>query len=115
MYAQTEKRFTGPLTIEETRYGDDVLVVSLAGELDLAVQRSAQRALESAPTRAGTMVVIDLTELEFLDSGGVALLYELAETHADKGSLRLLPSRHEGVNRVLELTEVGTVIPIVAP
>lgn len=113
MLAQTEQSLDGPLTIRQTRYGDDVLVVSLAGELDLAVKGCAEAALGSALRDPGGMVVVDLTELEFLDSAGVALLYELAEARPGKDSLRLLPSRHEGVNRVLQLTGVGARIPVV--
>jgi anti-anti-sigma factor len=115
MLAQTEARFDGPLTIQRTRYGDDVLVLALSGELDLAVIGVAREMLEPAMTEPCAMVVIDLTELEFIGVKGVALLYELAEGRADADSLRLLPSRHEGVNRVLELTGVRAVITTVSP
>lgn len=115
MLAQIEERFDGPLTIERTRYGEDVIVVSLAGELDLAVAADAKAVFAAALEEHGAMLVVDLTELEFIDSSGVALFYGLARSHHDKDSMRLLRSRHEGVNRVLELTEVGAVIPIVSP
>lgn len=115
MLAQIEERFDGPLTIQRTRYGDDVVVFSLSGELDLAVAANAAEALAPALDEQGTMVVLDLGELEFIDSSGIALFYDLAGSRPDRESLRLLRSRHRGVNRVLELTEVGAVIPIVSP
>jgi anti-sigma B factor antagonist len=114
MLAQFEEQFDGPLTIERTRYGDDVIVFSFAGELDLAVAEEAEDVLAPALEEQGAMVVVDLTELEFIDSSGVALFYGLARSRRDKDSLRVLRSRHEGVNRVLDLTEVGTVVPIVS-
>jgi anti-anti-sigma factor len=114
MLAQIEERFDGPLIVERTRYGDDVIVFSLAGELDLAVTAIARQILEPAFADPGAMIVIDLTELEFIGVKGIHLLYELAQPHPDKSSLRLLPSRHPGVNKVLELTGLDTVIPMVA-
>jgi anti-sigma B factor antagonist len=114
MLAQIEERFDGPLVIERTRYGDDVIVFSLAGELDLAVAAVTRQILEPVLTDPCPMVVVDLTELEFIGVKGVHLLYELARARPDKESLRLLPSRHPGVNKVLELTGVDTVIPIVS-
>jgi anti-anti-sigma factor len=101
-------------TIEQTLYGSEVLVFSLAGELDLAVIETARAVLEPASSERTEIVVIDLAELEFLDSSGVALLYTLARVRPDTNSLQLLPSRHDGVNRMLELTGVGSVIPIAA-
>jgi anti-sigma B factor antagonist len=114
MLAQTEERFDGPLTIQRTRYGDDVIVFSLAGELDLAVVPMAQEILEPALSEPCAMVVVDLTELEFIGVNGISLLYELSNRRPDKDSLRLLPSRHEGVNRVLRLTGVDAAITTVA-
>jgi anti-sigma B factor antagonist len=115
MLAQTEERFDGPLTIERTRYGDDVIVFALAGELDLSLAPAAWYVLEPTLDEPDTMLVIDLTELEFIDSSGIAILYRLARGRPDRDTLRLLPSRHEGVNKVLELTEVGEIITLVSP
>jgi anti-anti-sigma factor len=112
MLGQTEERFDGPLIVERTRYGDDVIVFSLAGELDLAAAPAAWLALEPALEDPGTKLVVDLADLEFVDSSGIALLYRLAQAR-DRDSLRLLPSRHAGVNKVIDLTGVGAIIPIV--
>jgi anti-sigma B factor antagonist len=114
MLAQTEGRLDGPLTIERTRYGDDVLAFSLSGELDLAVVGAARRLIEPAFAERGAMVIIDLTELEFIDSSGVALLYALAKAHPDPEALRLLRSRHDAVNRMLDMTAVDSVVRTVS-
>jgi anti-anti-sigma factor len=114
MLAQTEERFDGPFTIERTRYGDDVIVFSFSGELDMSVTTAAWQVIEPALDHPKAMIVLDLTELEFIGVKGVGLLYGLAAARPDKETLRLLPSVHEGVNKVLEMTGVGSVIPIVA-
>jgi anti-anti-sigma factor len=114
MLVQTESKLAGQLDIEQTRYGAEVLVVSLKGELDLAVIESAKQVLETALADDSVLVVVDLNDLEFLGTCGIALFYALARDLATPDSLRILPSRHYGVNRVLDLTDVGSVIPIVA-
>ncbi len=114
MLAQIEEGFDGPLNIERTRYGDDVIVFSLSGEFDLSVAADAAATLAPALDERGAMIVIDLTNLEFIDSSAVAFFYDLARSRPEDDSLRLLRSRHQGVNRVLDLTEVGLVIPIVS-
>lgn len=114
MLARTKASFDGPLTIEQSRYGDDVIVLSLSGELDLAVAEMARQILEPVVDEPGAMVVVDLTDLEFIGVKGIQLLYELGRARPDKDTLRLLPSRHPGVNKILELTDVRSVIPVVA-
>jgi anti-anti-sigma factor len=114
MLANTHTHSSGPFTIEETLYGSEVLVYSLSGELDLAVVEIARAAIEPTIADRSELIVIDLDRLEFLDSSGVALLYSLARSCPDPESLRLVPSRHGGVNRMLELTDIGSVIRIVS-
>ena len=113
MLVQTETKAAGSFGFEQTHYGTEVLVVSLDGELDLAVLETAKEALDAALVDPSPLVVLDLTELELLGTCGVALFHALARDRTTPDSLRILPSRHAGVNRVLELTEVGAVIPIV--
>jgi anti-anti-sigma factor len=115
MLARTEERFDGPLTIERTRYGDDVIIFALSGELDLSAAPAVWYVLEPALEEPQAMLVVDLSGLEFIDSSGIALLYRLARVRDDRDTLRLLPSRHEGVNKVLELPEVGEIITLVTP
>lgn len=114
MLVQTEAKAARSLGIEQTHYGTEVLVVSFDGELDLAVIEVAKEALEPAFVDSSQLVVLDLTELELLGTCGIALFHELARARKTNDSLRILASRHSGVNRVLELTDLGVVIPIVA-
>ncbi|HVX32714.1 MAG TPA: STAS domain-containing protein [Solirubrobacterales bacterium] len=114
MLAQTEERFHGLLTIERTRYGDDVIVLSFAGELDLAELTFVHEVLEPVLAEPRAMVVVDLSELEFIGVKGVGMLFELAESRPGQDLLRLLPSRHASVNKVLGLTGVTAAIPAVS-
>jgi anti-sigma B factor antagonist len=113
MLVQPTSQPVVPFAVETTRYGEGVVVLSFAGELDLAVIETAREALKLV-MGGSELVVIDLTRLEFLDASGVSLLIRLARIRGAPDSLRLLPSRHPGVNRILEATGVGSVIQIVS-
>ena len=83
--------------------GPGRFVVTLAGELDLAAADGFWAELEPLIEPAG-MVVLDGTELSFLDSSGLRVLL-LANTRAKElgASLRLV-APHRAVRRTLELT-----------
>lgn len=99
----------GPLRVSWHRYGQEVLVVSLSGELDQSNVGSLRRAVFDL-TADGTeeLLVVDLSALEFIDSAGIALLFGLAEGEDDGKGLRIVPSRAPGVERVLKLTGLGS-------
>ena len=64
------------LTVSVTR-GDGSATVSLEGELDLATADLVEEALRGVEEQA-TSVVIDLRELEFIDSTGLSVMLEAA-------------------------------------
>jgi anti-anti-sigma factor len=66
------------LSVSSTRYGDEVPIVSLAGELDLAVLPTAATAIKDAFAAGADRLVLDLQKLEFIDSSGLAMLHAMA-------------------------------------
>ena len=81
------------------------MVLHLSGELDLAgvdlLEETVTRLSESlAPT-----ILLDLSELEFIDSAGISLLIRLdAACRRDGDRLRIVPGPRP-VQRLLELTD----------
>ena len=63
-----------PVRGVETRQG--AVVVSLAGELDLYNAEELRNALGEATSSAPRRVVIDMTEVEFIDSTALGVLVE---------------------------------------
>jgi anti-anti-sigma factor len=112
MLKQQEDRADGLLAVRSTRYGSDVVVVALAGELDRSNVATAKQALGAVGADA-TLLVIDLYELEFLDSSGISLLVRLSQGR-DPESLRIVPSPSREVTRILDLTGIGSLIRISA-
>jgi anti-anti-sigma factor len=53
---------------------DDVPGLALVGEVDIAVGKQVEAALDDGIRESAGAFVLDLTELEFLDSSGVSLI-----------------------------------------
>lgn len=91
----------GLLTVQQLDEGLQ-LRLALRGELDLSNAKTAKAALTAA-FASDKKVVVDLAQLEFLDSTGIALLVDALQRH-DAERLSFLPSNSGGVRRLLELT-----------
>jgi anti-sigma B factor antagonist len=101
----------GTLTVRLSR-GDSRWTLEVLGELDLANARTLSKAVEQAEASGGS-VRIDLSELEFIDSTGIALLVAIHRRLGDD-RLSLQPSRTGAVRRVLELTGLDAELPFTA-
>jgi anti-anti-sigma factor len=89
--------------------GPGRFVVTLAGELDLAAADGFWTELQPLIESSG-VVVLDGTELSFLDSSGLRVLL-LANARAKEvgGKLRLV-APHRAVRRTLELTGANELV-----
>jgi anti-sigma B factor antagonist len=96
-----------------TAMDGDAHVISLRGELDLANAATAETALQPALETTGAKVIVDMRELEFIDSTGIALLVAaLAGNSGDEARVRFVPSSFPSVTRVLELTGLAERLPL---
>jgi anti-anti-sigma factor len=100
----------GALTVCSEREGD-VHTISLSGELDLATAADVQRELERVEATDAQSIVLDLSELTFMDSTGVRLLVTAhARSRTDSNRLTLLRGGR-AVQRILQLSGVDTLLP----
>lgn len=84
----------------------DVFVVALRGELDMTTAYSFDEEVRALERRRPSLLVLDLRELSFLDSSGLARLLALRR-RAQRSCFRVLavrPSRD--VQRLLSLAAV---------
>jgi len=110
----SEQRHIADGTLEvQTAEEDGAHVIALRGELDLANAGTAESALEKA-LQDDADVIVDMRELEFIDSTGIALL--VASLSGDgKSQIRFIPSTSPAVTRVLELTGLAERLPLADP
>jgi anti-anti-sigma factor len=104
----------GPLVVRTTRDAEGYRI-SLRGELDLANAATAEAQLRKALEANDAPVIIDMSELEFIDSTGIALLVAALAPNGNTVELRFVPSNSPAVMRVLELTGLAERLPLVEP
>jgi anti-sigma B factor antagonist len=97
--------------VVRTEKNDGTHTIALCGELDLANASTAEAALEES-LDGGTLVVVDMRELEFIDSTGIALLVAALGRGGDETKVRFIPSTAPAVTRVLELTGLAERLPL---
>lgn len=101
----------GTLVVRTAKEGD-AHVISLCGELDLANAGTAETALEASLAENASQIVIDMRELEFIDSTGIALLVAALGNNGSEEKIRFIPSTAPAVTRVLELTGLSERLPL---
>jgi anti-anti-sigma factor len=97
----------------EQREGDDVVVARLTGELDISgADSTGQRIAEAVPSSARG-VVVDMSQLDFIDSSGVSMLFALARrVGSRRQELRVVAPAGRPVARVLDIVEFGRAAPV---
>ncbi len=97
----------------ELRNAPDRVVLCLHGELDLASAPLLQQEIESAGADAG-MIVLDLKELQFIDSTGLRIVLAANERSQERGQEFALTRGSQQVQRLLSITGVGEHLRIIA-
>ena len=97
----------------EQREGADVVVARLTGELDISgAESTGQRIAEAVPSSARG-VVVDMSELEFIDSSGISMLFALARrVGSRRQELRVVAPAGKPVARVLDIVEFDRAAPV---
>jgi anti-anti-sigma factor len=88
-------------------------MIQLSGELDLANATAFETALEEALGDGKGHVIVDMTELEFIDSTGIALLVAAISDDGNGSRLRFVNSRATAVTKVLDMTGIAARLPFV--
>jgi anti-sigma B factor antagonist len=88
--------------------------VALAGELDVAEVPPVERALDEAIAESAGAFLVDLCELEFLDSSGIRVLLRARAVLGRNDRTLALICPPGPVRRALELTGVSDLFTIYA-
>jgi anti-anti-sigma factor len=97
----------------ETEDRGDVVIARVTGELDLAGAPATGEAIgEAVPTSARALVV-DFSQLEFIDSSGIAMLFNLARRLGSRRQeLHVVARDGAPVARVLDIVEFSRAAPV---
>jgi anti-sigma B factor antagonist len=96
-----------PLEIQAHQEGDSI-TIALSGETDLSTVHSLDAAIRRAEQTEAERIVLDLSDLSFVDSTGLSVLLRASRRSREDGNrLSFVPSKHEAVTRLVALTETG--------
>ena len=89
------------------------VVARLKGEVDMTNATWVHDELLHSVPNGAIRLVVDLSETRYLDSAAIALLFDIAKRLGRRRQLlRIVMPQGSPLERVLELTDVGTVAPI---
>ena len=97
----------------DVRSENGAALLSVAGELDLASSPVLERELERAFGDDPGLVIIDLRDLEFMDSTGLSVLIRAHNRAQETGKKLGIVNGSRQVRRLLSLTGVADRLTIV--
>lgn len=92
-----------PVSVATEDRGESRLLLRVSGELDLAEVERLDGALEEAGT-GWRLIVVNLSECEFIDSSGIAALLRARLRLEEAGCRLVLCCATDQVERLLEVT-----------
>jgi anti-sigma B factor antagonist len=93
---------------------DGTPVVSATGELDMLAAPGLARRLGRAAGKRHPNLVLDLSDATFIDSTILGVILGFARTLENHGSSLVVVADHPHITRVLDVTGLVRVFPVVA-
>ncbi len=97
----------------DVRDGSQAVVIAVSGELDLASSPSLEEELESGAAAGAELVIVDLRQLEFMDSTGLSVLVRAHQRATQSGKRFVVVRGPQQVQRLLSLTGVADRLTLV--
>ena len=105
---------SGGLQIGVEQPSAGLIVLSLSGELDMSNGELFEQAISDARAQGPEAMVLDLTDLAFMDSSGLRILLDTwNESKLADRALTLVVPKDGLVRRVLEVSGCDSILPIV--
>jgi anti-sigma B factor antagonist len=91
----------------EVQNQDQATVIAVSGELDLASSPALQEELDRVSASDSQLLIIDLRELDFMDSTGLSVLVRAHQRAEEQGRRLAMVKGPQQVQRLLSLTGVA--------
>jgi len=101
-----------PLDVTSEQRGDQVLV-AIAGELDIVNAPELETQLAATDANLADTLILDLREVEFIDSTGLRALIAANERARSAGHRLVIVRGAKAVDRLLNLTQLDQRLEIV--
>ena len=97
----------------EVRNEGPTTVIAVSGELDLASSPALQEELDRVAASDARLLIIDLRELDFMDSTGLSVLVRAHQRIEEQGRALAMVKGPQQVQRLLSLTGVAERLTLV--
>ena len=97
-----------------TRDGRGLTVVRVSGELDMDTRPELHGVLQGAVDGGARQIVLDLSDVPFMDSSGLGLLVDVLKALRHRGGRLCLAAVQEPVRNVLTMSALDQVLDIYA-
>jgi anti-anti-sigma factor len=98
----------------DVRRAPDRVILSLAGELDMASAELLQQAMEGEELKGEAMVVLDLQQLQFIDSTGLRIILAALERCRERQQEFAITPGSPQVQRLLSVAGLAEHLPTIA-
>jgi anti-anti-sigma factor len=96
------------------QHDDGRAILTLAGELDMASAEILQQALEEPTLATEPSMVLDLEQLQFIDSTGLRIILRALERCRARGQAFAITRGSAQVQRLLSVTGVAAHLPTIS-
>jgi anti-sigma B factor antagonist len=103
---------TPPISVHTTRADGHVPVTSIRGEIDMGTEQLIQNALSAELATKPHLLVLDLTDVEFMGSTGLNLLVRNYLRARDQGTRLAVVAGQGFVRRVLAVSGVDDLLDL---
>jgi anti-sigma B factor antagonist len=97
----------------EVHSENQATVIAVSGELDLASSPALQEELDRVAASDSELLIIDLRELDFMDSTGLSVLVRAHQRAEEQGRRLAMVKGPQQVQRLLNLTGVADRLTLV--
>lgn len=97
----------------DLRDGNRAVVIGVSGELDLASSPGLEQELDRRMSSGAELVIVDLRQLEFMDSTGLSVLVRAHQRAVEAGQRFAVVRGPQQVQRLLTLTGVAERLTLV--
>jgi len=98
--------------IKKIEHRDDGVILRLRGEIDLHCSTHLRGELLILRERSPAVTILDMTEVDFMDSSGLAVLVEALQWSRRVGTHLKLFGLHNRVRSIFEIARLDTIFDI---
>jgi len=103
----------GRLSIQVDRRADGVIVVAPSGEVDVTTQPLLQAELRKIQAEKPKKLVVNLAEVPYMDSSGVATLVQAMQASRKQNTILVICNLQDRVRTILHIAKLDSFFSVV--